>query len=54
MTLTLWRLLRDVYTYEGACIWWRARNRRFGGQRPCDSDIAEVKLVLYSLSAGAM
>lgn len=52
------RLLRDVYTREGAEIWLHGRKRSLGGQRPVDLLEAgrydEVLAAIERLHAGAM
>jgi uncharacterized protein (DUF2384 family) len=52
------RLLREVYTREGAEIWLHGRKRSLGGRRPVDllnSDDSEVVLeAIERLRAGAM
>lgn len=52
-SLSIWRLIREVYTYEGARIWWTGRNGLLGGARPCDSPREEVERVLEVLITGA-
>jgi hypothetical protein len=47
------RDLSDVYTDEGVVMWWRARNRMLGRERPCDlaadgriDDVARIAAML--------
>lgn len=49
----LWRLVRDVYTYEGARIWWVSPNPLLGGHQPCDSHPEDVDVVIDVLASGA-
>lgn len=52
------RLLRDVYTREGAEIWLHGRKRSLGGRRPVDllaeGAYDEVLDAIERLQAGAM
>jgi DNA-binding transcriptional regulator YiaG len=52
------RLLRDVYTREGAEIWLHGRKRSLGGRRPVDllaaGEYDEVLAAIERLQAGAM
>lgn len=52
------RLLRDVYTREGAEIWLHGRKRSLGGRRPvdllADGEYDEVLAAIERLQAGAM
>jgi transcriptional regulator with XRE-family HTH domain len=52
------RLLRDVYTREGAEIWLHGRKRSLGGRRPVDllaeGEYDEVLAAIERLHAGAM
>jgi uncharacterized protein (DUF2384 family) len=52
------RLLRDVYTREGAEIWLHGRKRSLGGRRPIDllteGAYDEVLDAIERLNAGAM
>lgn len=52
------RLLRDVYTREGAEIWLHGRKRSLGGRRPIDLLVEghydEVLDAIERLAAGAM
>jgi uncharacterized protein (DUF2384 family) len=52
------RLLRDVYTREGAEIWLHGRKRSLNGRRPIDLLVAgaydEVLDAIERLNAGAM
>jgi hypothetical protein len=52
------RLLRDVYTREGAEIWLHGRKRSLGGRRPvdllADGEYDEVLAAIERLHAGAM
>jgi uncharacterized protein (DUF2384 family) len=52
------RLLRDVYTREGAEIWLHGRKRSLEGRRPIDmlaaGDYDEVLDAIERLNAGAM
>jgi uncharacterized protein (DUF2384 family) len=52
------RLLRDVYTREGAEIWLHGRKRSLGGRRPIDLLVEgaydEVLDAIERLNAGAM
>ncbi|MEE9178228.1 MAG: hypothetical protein V3U46_07335 [Acidimicrobiia bacterium] len=54
MSLSLWRLIREVYTYDGARIWWTSRNRLLDGKRPIDADHNDVVCVLHGLAEGVM
>lgn len=52
------RLLRDVYTHEGAEVWLHGRKRSLAGQRPVDmlaqGSYEEVIDAIERLQAGAM
>jgi uncharacterized protein (DUF2384 family) len=52
------RLLRDVYTHEGAEVWLHGRKRSLAGQRPVDllaqGSYEEVIDAIERLHAGAM
>jgi hypothetical protein len=52
------RLLRDVYTREGAEIWLHGRKRSLGGRRPVDllaeGEYDEVLGAIERLQSGAM
>jgi DNA-binding transcriptional regulator YiaG len=52
------RLLRDVYTREGAEIWLHGRKRSLGGRRPVDllgaGEYDEVLAAIERLRAGVM
>ncbi len=52
------RLLRDVYTREGAEIWLHGRKRSLGGRRPVDllaeGSYDEVLDAIERLPAGTM
>lgn len=52
--LSTWRLLREVYRYEGARIWWTSRNQLLGGGRPCESPVDEVERILHGLADGVV
>lgn len=52
-TMEEWRLCREVYRYDGARIWWTARNALLDGRRPCDSEPDDVLAVLSMLADGA-
>jgi len=52
------RLLRDIYTREGAEIWLHGRKRSLGGRRPIEmlaqGEYDEVLDAIERLRAGAM
>ena len=52
------RLLREVYTREGAEIWLHGRKRSLGGRRPVDllaaGEYQEVLAAIERLQSGAM
>ena len=48
----LWRLIREVYTYKGARIWWTSRNQMLDGQAPRDAAFDDVHALIQGLIDG--
>jgi hypothetical protein len=54
MPLSVWRLIREVFTYEGARIFWTHRNALLDGVAPKDADVEDVKGLLHALAEGVV
>ena len=46
-------LLGELFTKEGAEIWWNSRNRLLEGQRPYEVETAKAVALLDALADGA-